>query len=130
MTTFLQKSSVTEKINCIETITDLMPSVSYYKKNQLNIDKNLFSSMLCDIINNRAVYTRIPAYDFAVKLIKIIPYIFSQEDTTHITSSMRQTDLAQSKSFDKVIVKLEKSTLTLNESFELTLRKFIRTLLG
>ena len=135
MTTFLQKSSVTEKINCIETITDLMPSVSYYKKNhlQFNIDKRLFSNMLCDIINNRAIYIHIPAYGFVVNLIKIIPYIFSQKDAAYIISNMHQTDLAQSKSFDKEIVKLEKRINILkvyNESFNLNLRKFIRLMLS
>jgi len=130
MTTFLQKSSVAEKINCIETITGLMPSASYYKKNQLNVDKQLFSNMLYDILNNRLVYMHITTYSFVTNLIKIIPYIFSQEDAAYIINSISQTDLAQSKSFDKEIVKLEKSILSLNESFELTLRKFIRTLLG
>lgn len=133
MTTFLQKSSVAEKINCIETITDLMPNASYYKKNQLNIDKRLFLNMLCDIINNRTIYIHISAFGFVVNLIKIIPYIFNQEDAAHLISNMRQTDLAQSKTFDKEIVKLEKRINILkiyNESFELTLRKFIRTMLG
>ena len=46
---------------------------------------------------------------------------------------MRQTDLAQSKSLDKEIIKLEKRTSVLkiyNESFELKLREFIRVMLS
>ena len=89
--------------------------------------------MICDIINNSAVYMHIAAYGFVVNLMKIIPYIFNQEDAAYIISNMRQTDLSQTKSFDKEIIKLEKIINILkiyNESFELTLRKFIRVMLG
>jgi hypothetical protein len=55
------------------------------------------------------------------------------DDVVYIISNMRQSDLSQTKSFDKEIIKLEKIINILkiyNESFELTLRKFIRVMLG